>query len=292
MNERIMSQTTVIFLIVCITTVLASVIAAYVFGPVGVIEEQPTVPVPYPYNSAVVAAMYADHPRLNEADNFTKTCIIRDWVAEHSLVSSEQFLLNHNTVNQKNMHELYNQMAAHEGGMWCSGYARLLKYTYTEMGFEAYSYATGTPNVNSHAVTLVNVDGKLIVQDAYFQKTYVDAYCRTPLSVFEIIDRENANQSETILPFATLQMDEFMGLPGDARYFERNDPFYRPISDDARCVIFQFNNRMPLITQYVTRDQEFTIPEYLERISPEYQIYCWDYRNNPVELDTLRGRYK
>lgn len=63
-----------------------------------------------------------------------------------------------------------------ELGVWCGGAAWFLLRVYEEFGIESYNYSFGFEDFPAtHVVTVVAVDGKLVLQDAYLNEDIRDA---------------------------------------------------------------------------------------------------------------------
>ena len=73
-------------------------------------------------------------------------------------------------------------------GVWCQAAAVLLARLYEAAGYRAWVTSFGDPATLTHTVTLVEVDGVIYLQDAYFNLDYVGPGGR-PLPYFDALQR-------------------------------------------------------------------------------------------------------
>ena len=69
---------------------------------------------------------------------------------------------------QATAQEMLAAFRADQGGVWCAGAAQLLHAIYRELGYESYVLHYGILGALTHAVVVVRIDGKLYIQDPYF----------------------------------------------------------------------------------------------------------------------------
>lgn len=108
-------------------------------------------------------------PNLSQAE---ATSILRRWAASWIDVASDGKLIIEDDYWQKSVDTLYERFLNHERGVYCGGTAWTLMKLFEAFGLEAWIYNFGDPDTElSHVVTLVRADGRIIVQDAYFNYT-------------------------------------------------------------------------------------------------------------------------
>jgi len=81
-----------------------------------------------------------------------------------------------------------------ERGVWCQAAAVLLAQLYEAAGYRAWVTSFGDVDTLTHTVTLVEVDGEIYLQDAYFNLDYVRVG-GAPLPYFEALQRLAAGRS-------------------------------------------------------------------------------------------------
>lgn len=72
-------------------------------------------------------------------------------------------------------------------GVYCGGAAQFLNLLYQHFGFESCIYDMGGNNGNSHMSTLVKVNGKWYVRDAFYHITYLYAPDSTELDFCKLL---------------------------------------------------------------------------------------------------------
>jgi hypothetical protein len=140
---------------------------------------------------AVIDALPADRdyvggitgsiPRYEEMTTLEKVRALRRYVYLHTpLAWTERFLIHDQVVNLplKKAYTIFEKEK--EGGVWCGGTAIMLSRLYKAAGFNSWVYNFGAIDGPSHVTTLVEVDGEIILQDAYFNIEYVDAGMPVP----------------------------------------------------------------------------------------------------------------
>jgi hypothetical protein len=102
---------------------------------------------------------------------------LRSYVAErYVLASTRESLLDQESLATAPLEECISRMESNTGGVWCHGVSLLLTRIYTAADIPSYVHNYGLPDpLYCHAVNLVEVDGDLYMQDAYFNVEYVDA---------------------------------------------------------------------------------------------------------------------
>ncbi|MDP1907252.1 MAG: hypothetical protein Q8K85_03050, partial [Hyphomicrobium sp.] len=108
-------------------------------------------------------------PNLSQAE---ATSILRRWAASWIDVASDGKLIIEDDYWQKSVDTLYERFLNHERGVYCGGTAWTLMKLFEAFGLESWIYNFGDSDTElSHVVTLVRADGRVIVQDAYFNYT-------------------------------------------------------------------------------------------------------------------------
>jgi hypothetical protein len=130
---------------------------------------------------AIKARIAAEYPAINDPSttNFQKTNILRQWAYEEIVVSDgarliDQSMFTNGAASVPGLVSLFDRAA---GGVMCGGAAWFLEDLYQMYGFNAGIIGCGFTHM-AHVVTIVAFsDGgihKDIIQDAYFNQTYVD----------------------------------------------------------------------------------------------------------------------
>ena len=98
--------------------------------------------------------------------------------------------INLQDVSRENLIKVFTRFSADVEGVWCAKTADVLSLVYRHLGYEAWTlhYGFRGPNLVTHAVTLVRTGSRIVVQDAYFNITYVND-SGDPLDLFDIAER-------------------------------------------------------------------------------------------------------
>ena len=84
----------------------------------------------------------------------------------------------HDQVVNLPLGDAYAMFAKGVGGVYCGGAAIMLSRVYKAAGFDSWLYDFGdieSDSPTTHQTTLVEVDGDVILQDAYFNYEYVNS---------------------------------------------------------------------------------------------------------------------
>jgi hypothetical protein len=158
---------------------------------------------------AVIDALPADRdyvegiigsiPRYEDMTTLEKVRALRRYVYSHTPMAwAEKFLIHDQVVNLplKKAYTIFEKEKV--GGVWCGGTAIMLSRVYKAAGFNSWVYNFGAIDGPSHVTTLVEVDGGIILQDAYFNIEYVDAGMPVPfLELISIIRKRAAPNPQT-----------------------------------------------------------------------------------------------
>jgi len=150
------------------------------------------------------------------------TSILRRWAASWIDVASDGKLIIEDDYWQKSIDTLYERFLNHERGVYCGGTAWTLMKLFEAFGFEAWIYNFGVPDTElSHVVTLVRADGRIIVQDAYFNYTLngTDGASADILAILAALKERRASErlvvsTEQVTKVALYGLDE---APPDPR---------------------------------------------------------------------------
>ncbi|MBI3196163.1 MAG: hypothetical protein HYZ40_01390 [Rhodospirillales bacterium] len=121
--------------------------------------------------SKVIRDACTANPGLSEPNlsQVEATSILRGWAASWIDVASDGKLIIEDDYWQKSVDTLYERFLNHERGVYCGGTAWTLMKLFEAFGLESWIYIFGESDTElSHVVTLVRADGRIIVQDAYF----------------------------------------------------------------------------------------------------------------------------
>jgi hypothetical protein len=138
-------------------------------------------------------------PRLRDSrtSDYQATKLLRIWAdtwidiaATGDTLGSDDFLVS-------NIDDRYRRFLKNEGGVFCFHAATTLMAVYHEFGFDAWVLSIGDANTYTHAVTLVRVGKKLVVQDAYLNYSFVDRSGH-PLDVREAMRRLRRGRTDLI----------------------------------------------------------------------------------------------
>jgi hypothetical protein len=158
---------------------------------------------------AVINALPADRdyvegiigsiPRYEDMTTLEKVRALRRYVYSHTPMAwAEKFLIHDQVVNLplKKAYTIFEKEKV--GGVWCGGTAIMLSRVYKAAGFNSWVYNFGAIDGPTHVTTLVEVDGGIILQDAYFNIEYVDAGMPVPfLELISIIRKRAAPNPQT-----------------------------------------------------------------------------------------------
>lgn len=152
-----------------------------------------------------------EYPALSDASlsDFEKTNLLRDWAYANTVFGEDCFSDYYKPENStiQNFVSLTEKFQNFELSAYCGGVSIYLALVYNVFGYEAMSldsavFSEDNMAMCSHVVTLCkildgNQDEKWIVQDATFNRTYVDAD-GTPLDIFELLNMLKEERDEDI----------------------------------------------------------------------------------------------
>ncbi len=148
-----------------------------------------------------------DIPELADPalDDWTRTTLLREWVAEHVDVELEK-TLDYEAAGLYSDHpgEVMANFFADRGGVWCAGFAHALLRIYELFDIPCYYFAFGWPDAETHvthAVTLVEIEHegeqRIVVQDPYLNLTLADA-AGAPLDIRDMLRLLKQGEHERI----------------------------------------------------------------------------------------------
>ncbi len=139
---------------------------------------------------APTSRLSAEIRNLQELEPLARIETVRDWVYRNTdvaadesvLLSYDRFPLHVLTLDE--MLDLHKQDI---GGHFCAGINYILKRVYDSLGYNSWMYNYGDESALTHAVALVEVNGKIYAQDAYFNVSYVNQDGQ-PLPFYEMLE--------------------------------------------------------------------------------------------------------
>jgi hypothetical protein len=153
------------------------------------------------------ARIFGDYPALTDpaASDWEKTNLLRQWAWSHTptVAGRSGLLCCRPEWHGLSAAETFQAFEEKSGGVWCGGAATALQRLYQLFGFEAWAVNTGSlEGRGSHVVTLVRIEHRgeqrIIVQDAYFNLTFVDAETREPVEYLQLVQRLAAGDHASI----------------------------------------------------------------------------------------------
>jgi hypothetical protein len=151
----------------------------------------------------VVSAARAANPRLCAAD-VTETevaTLLRRWASTWIAIvgSPNSRLLIEEDYWRLDVDTLYRHFLLKRRGVVCGGTAWTLMRLYGAFGLESWTYSFGFPGTPlTHTFTLVQADGRVIVQDAY--ANYTLAVDGEPADIAEILALIRTGEADGVLP--------------------------------------------------------------------------------------------
>src|SRR5262249_1406472 len=139
-----------------------------------------------PADRDYVKSITASIPGYETMTKIEKVRALRQYVYQHTPVAWAEKFLIHDQVVDLPLQEAYSLFDKTIGGVWCGGTAIMLSRVFKAAGFSSWLYNFGVIDGPSHVTTLVEVDGNIIVQDAYFNIEYVDDQ-GTPIPFDELV---------------------------------------------------------------------------------------------------------
>jgi hypothetical protein len=125
-----------------------------------------------PADRLYVASISNSIAGYNTMTEIEKVRALRLYVYQHTSVSDP---IIHDQVVNLPLKDAYSMFESGlGGGVMCGGTAIMLSRVYKAAGFNSWVYNFGAIDGPSHVTTLVEVNGDVIVQDAYFNFEYVD----------------------------------------------------------------------------------------------------------------------
>ena len=138
-----------------------------------------------PADRLYVATIIASIPGYDAMTDVEKVRALRRYVYQHTPVGDP---LIHDQVVGLPLREAYKILSKARGGVYCAGAATMLSRVYKAAGFNSWIYNFGEVGGPTHETTLVEVDGEVILQDAYLDFEYVDAH-GMPIPFVDLISR-------------------------------------------------------------------------------------------------------
>lgn len=138
--------------------------------------------------SAVLEELRSGYPAYESLGHYDKVRLIRQYAFARIVLASTPE--NHLTTSvlKTPLPDVFRAFDRNEGGVWCSGAAVILMRLYIDAGYRAWKYDYGAGSPVSHSATLVEVDGDVYLQDAYFNTDYVHEDGQ-PFPFFDVLQR-------------------------------------------------------------------------------------------------------
>jgi len=162
-----------------------------------------------------VARLHADIPDFDATSPLGRVDAVRDWVYEQTdVAATRDRLIDYGTYRLWRMDpdDIFALYAGDVGGVWCDGAANGLRRVYEAVGYRAWVLSYGIKGKVTHAVTLVEVEGDVYLQDAYFNSTYVDASGRH-LPFYDVLRRIKQGEPVHTAPGARILRDVHLSRP-------------------------------------------------------------------------------
>lgn len=176
-----------------------------------------------PQDEAYVKGVIDQIPGYATMTPLNKVRALRVYVFQKTPLAAVNDFNIHTKVVNLPLKDAYTAFDANEGGVWCSGTAIMLVRVYKAAGFNAWIYDFGQKDVLTHATTLVEVDGKVYLQDAYLNFEYMDSK-GAPIEFLDVVKRVRdgrpplvRSQVQTKKAFFTNQSnaEEWVGIHKD-----------------------------------------------------------------------------
>ena len=139
-----------------------------------------------PADRDYVARITASISGYEAMTDIEKVRALRLYVYQHTPFENP---LVHDQVVNLPLSDAYAVFAKGVGGVYCGGAAIMLSRVYKAAGFNSWLYDFGdieSDSPTTHQTTLVEVDGDVVLQDAYFNYEYVDSRGR-PIPFLDLI---------------------------------------------------------------------------------------------------------
>ena len=139
-----------------------------------------------PADRDYVASITASISGYEAMTDIEKVRALRLYVYKHTPFENP---LVHDQVVNLPLSDAYAVFAKGVGGVYCGGAAIMLSRVYKAAGFDSWLYDFGdieNDSPTTHQTTLVEVDGDVVLQDAYFNYEYVDSRGR-PIPFLDLI---------------------------------------------------------------------------------------------------------
>lgn len=125
---------------------------------------------------------------------------IRQWVSTNTPSSSDSLSIREK-LWRNSPYQIFLKFALRYGGVDCAGYSYALMKLYKEFGYTTFSYHSGKLDAFNHVITLVSIsykgESRLVIQDASYDATYVDANME-PIPFFTFLHLIETKQYERI----------------------------------------------------------------------------------------------
>jgi hypothetical protein len=219
-----------------------------------------------PWDRLYVASITASIPGYETKSDIEKVRALRLYVYQHTPVGKP---LVHDQVIDLPLSDAY-AVFAKGGGVYCGGTAIMLSRVYKAAGFNSWLYDFGEPEERdggpaTHETTLVEVDGDVIIQDAYLNYEYVDAHGK-PIPFLDVISRIVDGTPPTATAGVADRVWRFNGA-------DQAEEFAGPYKDAVRCQDTATGvscNAIITLSGFLAVDSG--IPDFLEGIGWPRQI--------------------
>jgi hypothetical protein len=144
-----------------------------------------------PADREYVFRITASIPGYSAMSDIQKVRALRVYVYQHTPFENP---LVHDQVVNLPLRDAYAVFANGLGGVYCGGAAIMLSRIYRAAGFDSWLYDFGdieSDSPTTHQTTLVEVDGDVVLQDAYFNYEYVDSR-GIPIAFLDLITLTHA----------------------------------------------------------------------------------------------------
>ena len=174
-------------------------------------------------NKAFVQSIFQKIAGYRELPDIEKARALRQWVYENSDLASTVDSRIYDLIIDKPLSESFALFLANDGGVWCGGAAVLLSRVYEAAGFEAWNFGYGDEQTLSHVTTLVEIEGKLYVQDAYFNFEFLEN--GAPMPFEKVIQATAAGAPPPVASTLTAKDGHFLSA-AEAKHWAGNyNPF-------------------------------------------------------------------
>jgi len=145
----------------------------------------------------ITAMIAEEYPEINDPNLHEEEIvnILRAWCHEHIVwfvYSGEMNAQKQVEYLEQGSYELFQAFERNEGGVWCQGTAQAFSLLCKDFGFYSYIIGVGWSDIFTHAVTVVEVDGRRTIQDATFDITYMlGDHMASCVELFDMLKNNN-----------------------------------------------------------------------------------------------------